>query len=206
MSAVSRHRRCCYLPGMGGMIRWHRRGRLARTGNRAGDGQDQAEGEGRCSVGLHGRTSLQYVSYAIRRIRRVVYDTYYRRPPSVNPSLKPGGVQPMKKSMNRRNPAAQRHDPALMRQADDILATVRTLWKDLLRNPFADAEQSGITGPQITVMACLVTKGPMTLTELSRSLGMSHSTASGIVDRLQHRGLLQRAEDAVDRRRTSIAV
>jgi DNA-binding MarR family transcriptional regulator len=112
----------------------------------------------------------------------------------------------MKTSMNRRKPAAQRHDPALMRQADDILATVRTLWKDLLRNPFADAEQSGITGPQITVMACLVTKGPMTLTELSRSLGMSHSTASGIVDRLQHRGLLRRAEDAVDRRRTSIAV
>lgn len=110
----------------------------------------------------------------------------------------------MKTSVNKRKP--QRHDPALVRQAEDILATVRTLWKDLLRNPFADAEQSGITGPQITVMASLVTKGPMTLTELSRSLGMSHSTASGIVDRLQHRGLLRRTEDAVDRRRTSIAV
>jgi len=112
----------------------------------------------------------------------------------------------MKTSIERRKPAAQRHDPALMRQAEDILATVRTLSKDLFRNPFAEAEQSGITGPQITVMACLVTKGPLTLTELSRSLGMSHSTASGIVDRLQHRGLLRRTEDAVDRRRTSIAV
>jgi MarR family transcriptional regulator, organic hydroperoxide resistance regulator len=55
-------------------------------------------------------------------------------------------------------------------------------------------------------MACLVTRGPMTLTELSRTLGMSHSTASGIVDRLQARGLLDRSEDATDRRRTTIAV
>jgi DNA-binding MarR family transcriptional regulator len=63
-----------------------------------------------------------------------------------------------------------------------------------------------MTGPQITVMACLVSRGPMTLTELSRWLGMSHSSASGIVDRLQVRGLLRRTEGATDRRRTSIEV
>jgi DNA-binding MarR family transcriptional regulator len=63
-----------------------------------------------------------------------------------------------------------------------------------------------MTGPQVTVMACLVSRGPLTLTELSRTLGMSHSTASGIVDRLQSRGLVRRAEDAADRRRTSIEV
>jgi MarR family transcriptional regulator, organic hydroperoxide resistance regulator len=94
----------------------------------------------------------------------------------------------------------------LQREAEQILATVRTLWRDLLRNPHADAEQYGMTGPQVTVMACLVSRGPLTLTELSRTLGMSHSTASGIVDRLQSRGLVRRAEDAADRRRTSIEV
>ncbi len=46
----------------------------------------------------------------------------------------------------------------------------------------------------------------MTLTELSRTLAMSHSSASGIVDRLQARGLVRRTEDANDRRRTSISV
>ncbi len=55
-------------------------------------------------------------------------------------------------------------------------------------------------------MTCLVSRGPMTLTEISTALGMSHSTASGIVDRLQKRGLLRRTRDAKDRRRTSIAV
>ncbi len=63
-----------------------------------------------------------------------------------------------------------------------------------------------MTGPQVTVMACLVSRGPIALTELSRTLGMSHSTASGIVDRLQSRGLVRRTEDAADRRRTSIEV
>jgi len=92
------------------------------------------------------------------------------------------------------------------RDAETILATVRALWKDLNRNPFAEADQHGITGPQITVIACLVRSGPRTLTDLSRTLGMSHSTASGIVDRLESRGLLRRAEDASDRRRTQIQV
>lgn len=87
-----------------------------------------------------------------------------------------------------------------------MLATIRALWKDLFRNPDVDAEEHGITGPQITVMASLVTNGPMTLTELSRTVGMSHSSASGIVDRLQAKGLVRRTEDASDRRRTPIEV
>ena len=99
-----------------------------------------------------------------------------------------------------------RQDPALIAEAEEILAHVRALRRDLLRNPFADAERSGLTGPQVTVMACLVSRGPLTLTELSRELGMSHSTASGIVDRLEVRDLVRRTPDATDRRRTRIAV
>ena len=99
-----------------------------------------------------------------------------------------------------------RQDPALIAEAEEIPSHVRALRRDLLRNPFADAERSGLTGPQVTVMACLVSRGPLTLTELSRELGMSHSTASGIVDRLEARDLVRRTPDATDRRRTRIAV
>ena len=94
----------------------------------------------------------------------------------------------------------------LVHEAETVLATIRLLWRTLLRNPYADAETFGMTGPQVTVMACLVSRGAITLTELSRALGMSHSTASGIVDRLEARGLVRRSEDAADRRRTAIAV
>jgi MarR family transcriptional regulator, organic hydroperoxide resistance regulator len=97
-------------------------------------------------------------------------------------------------------------DPALVRDAEKTLAQIRIVWRDLFRNPLAEAEASGVTGPQVTVMSCLVSRGPMTLTELSVTLGMTHSTASGIVDRLQARGLLRRSPDPVDRRRTRISV
>ena len=97
-------------------------------------------------------------------------------------------------------------DPTLIEEADEMLAHVRALWRALVRNPFGEAEQHGLTGPQVTLMACLVTRGPLTVTELSRTVGMTHSTASGIVDRLQARGLVRRTPDASDRRRTRIAV
>jgi DNA-binding MarR family transcriptional regulator len=58
----------------------------------------------------------------------------------------------------------------------------------------------------VIVMACLANNGPTTLTELSRQLGMGHSTASGIVDRLAARGFVQRTPDPSDRRRTQITV
>jgi DNA-binding MarR family transcriptional regulator len=107
---------------------------------------------------------------------------------------------------NPMSPRSARRSPTLQHEAEEILAIVRTLWKDLLRNATADAEESGMTGPQVTVIACLVRRGAMTLTELSRTLGMSHSSASGIVDRLQNRGLLRRTPHPSDRRRTSIEV
>jgi DNA-binding MarR family transcriptional regulator len=93
-----------------------------------------------------------------------------------------------------------------MRDAEETLAQVRVLWRDLFRNPLAEAAESGLTGPQVTVMTVLVSRGPMTLTELSGTLAMTHSTASGIVDRLQARGLLRRSPDGADRRRTRISV
>jgi DNA-binding MarR family transcriptional regulator len=101
---------------------------------------------------------------------------------------------------------APRRNPALIAEAEEILALVRALRRDLLRNPNEDAEGAGLTGPQVSLMACLVGRGAATLTELSRMLGMNHSTASGIVDRLQSRGLVRRTQDPADQRRTRIIV
>jgi DNA-binding MarR family transcriptional regulator len=95
---------------------------------------------------------------------------------------------------------------SLAAEAEEILGLLRALRRDLARNPFADAERSGLTGPQVTAMTCLVTRGPLTLTELSRAMGTSHSTASGIIDRLEARGLVRRTPDAADRRRTRLVV
>ncbi len=46
----------------------------------------------------------------------------------------------------------------------------------------------------------------MSLKELSGAVGMAHSTVSGIVDRLEKRGMLERQADADDRRFTKILI
>lgn len=105
-----------------------------------------------------------------------------------------------------KSPAARPRDSGLAREVEETLTAIRVLWRDLFRNPFAEAEASGLTGPQVRLVATVVRSGPISLTELSQTLGVSHSTASGIVDRLEARGLLRRTPDAADRRRTTIAL
>lgn len=98
-------------------------------------------------------------------------------------------------------------NPAITAEAEEIVAEIRALRRELLRNPPSEeGEAAGVTGPQRSVIACLVARGPMTLTEISRTLRMGQSTASGIVDRLHSRGFVWRTEDPTDRRRTRITV
>ena len=96
-------------------------------------------------------------------------------------------------------------DP-LHEQAQEIVAHLGALRRELRADPTDDIVRSGLTGPQIACMAHLVRRGPTGLTELSRELGLSHSTASGIVDRLEARGLVERTPDETDGRRRTIAV
>ncbi len=112
----------------------------------------------------------------------------------------------MSRKRPRKRASTRRHDPAVIRAAEETLAHIDALRRALFHSPFDEARQAGLTGPQVRLMASLVARGAMTLTELSRALGMSHSTASGIVDRLQARGLVRRSPDARDRRRTTITV
>ncbi|HYW22591.1 MAG TPA: MarR family transcriptional regulator [Terriglobales bacterium] len=92
----------------------------------------------------------------------------------------------------------------LRADAQEIVANLRTLRRLVLRTA-ADIGRSGLTGPQISVQMLLVVNGPMTVGDLGRDLGLCHSTVSGIVDRLEARGLVQRTPDPADRRCTRIA-
>jgi MarR family transcriptional regulator, organic hydroperoxide resistance regulator len=61
-----------------------------------------------------------------------------------------------------------------------------------------------LTGPQRSVMQALVRADGLSLKQLSSQVGLAHSTVSGIVDRLEQRGLVQRETDAADRRVTRV--
>lgn len=59
----------------------------------------------------------------------------------------------------------------------------------------------GITGPQLVCLATLCEEGPLASTELSRRVYVSASTITGIIDRLEQRGCIERRRDDADRRR-----
>jgi len=54
-------------------------------------------------------------------------------------------------------------------------------------------------------MHVAVQSGRASLKDLSKQVGLAHSTVSGIVDRLEKRGLLERETDPADGRTTRIA-
>lgn len=90
------------------------------------------------------------------------------------------------------------------RAISDHLAAIRRLLRESVRAQ-ADAYPVPLTGPQVLALEILVDHGReagegLSLSELSRRMGLAHSTASGIVTRLEQRGLLRRDAHPDDRR------
>ena len=63
----------------------------------------------------------------------------------------------------------------------------------------------GITPGQYAVLYCLWTKGEVTPKEISQSILLEMSTVSGVLDRMQKKGLIQRVVDPNDRRSVRVA-
>lgn len=57
-----------------------------------------------------------------------------------------------------------------------------------------------MTAPQTVVMRVVVQHDGISLKDLSREVSLAHSTVSGIVDRLEKRGMIERRQDAADGR------
>jgi DNA-binding MarR family transcriptional regulator len=61
-------------------------------------------------------------------------------------------------------------------------------------------KEMNLTGPQGMLLGTLAHNGEMKVSDLSESLGLSNSTVSGILDRLENQGLVERIRSKEDRR------
>ena len=94
---------------------------------------------------------------------------------------------------------------AELRQLALELEQQLTAIRQQIRRPVeAEFAKGGLTGPQRAVMQVLVQHGERSLKELTSQVGLAHSTVSGIVDRLEKRGLVERHPNLNDRRYTKI--
>ena len=92
---------------------------------------------------------------------------------------------------------------ALADSIERALHEIRQVLRRPLEEEFARGE---LTGPQRSVMQVVFHSDGLSLKEIGARVGLSHSTLSGIVDRLAARGLLERRVNSTDRRLTSIVV
>ncbi len=92
----------------------------------------------------------------------------------------------------------------LMREAEEVMSAVRVLYRLLCRSFDPEIARSGLTMPQILAMEELTREDGLSLKELSARMSLSHSTVSGIVDRLERRELVGRRPDERDRRYSRI--
>jgi DNA-binding MarR family transcriptional regulator len=98
--------------------------------------------------------------------------------------------------MSRREPLAG--------LAEEVIGHLRATRQALRKPVETEIARGGLTGPQRSVVHALVHSGGMSLKQLSGRVGLAHSTVSGIVDRLEARGLVERHGDAADGRVTRI--
>ncbi|HEV8039387.1 MAG TPA: MarR family transcriptional regulator [Bryobacteraceae bacterium] len=85
----------------------------------------------------------------------------------------------------------------MAQEIDQHLHAVRRTLQQPVEAEFA---RGGLTGPQRSVMQALVKVGGLSVKETSRQVGLAHSTVSGIVDRLERQGLVERQKDKEDHR------
>jgi MarR family transcriptional regulator, organic hydroperoxide resistance regulator len=90
--------------------------------------------------------------------------------------------------------------------AQEVASDLRELARAMRQPIEEEAARAGITLPQQNVMQVLIRSDGLSLKELSKRVGLAHATVSGIVDRLEKRGMVVRRQDTDDRRFTKIMI
>jgi DNA-binding MarR family transcriptional regulator len=108
------------------------------------------------------------------------------------------------------NTASTGHDVSVDASLDELSSLLWETIRGLKQSSPApqelhDAAQRGSLGPRhMPALLAVATAGPLSVSELARRLGLGLSTTSAIVGQLSRAGLLERAEDDADRRRTIV--
>ncbi len=85
-------------------------------------------------------------------------------------------------------------------QVDRIVEAIIYLYTEARRLTKEQAARHGLTGPQLSVVKILEDIGDLSLSELSERINAQNSTVTGIVDRMEREGLVERKRSQDDRR------
>ena len=83
---------------------------------------------------------------------------------------------------------------------EDVIAALRRIIRAIDLHSRFLVSRYGLTNPQLAVLKALSGRRPTAVRELSDAVHLSQATVTGILDRLEKRGLIQRRRSDQDRR------
>ena len=89
---------------------------------------------------------------------------------------------------------------------DLIVAAVRRLMRAIDLQSRRLVDDFGLTGPQLATLQEVARTGPLPASRLARAVHLSNATITGIVSRLEKRGLVTRRRGETDRRTVLVAI
>ncbi|MBF0452386.1 MAG: winged helix-turn-helix transcriptional regulator [Candidatus Magnetomorum sp.] len=93
-----------------------------------------------------------------------------------------------------------KHDAA----SDVVLIELRRIIQSIDLHSRALVKRVGLTGPQLVVLKTLSQEGEVSVGELSKVVSLRQATVTGILERLNKRGLVSRRRSNQDRRRVLV--
>jgi DNA-binding MarR family transcriptional regulator len=88
--------------------------------------------------------------------------------------------------------------------SDAVLIELRRIIQSIDLHSRALVKRFGLTGPQLTVLKTLDGEGEVSVGELSKIVSLRQATVTGILERLEKRGLISRRRSNKDRRRVLV--
>lgn len=88
---------------------------------------------------------------------------------------------------------------------NEVMSALRRIIRAIDLHSRALVQRFGLTGPQLVVLKELLAEAPMPVNELASSVNLSQATVTGILDRLEKKGMIERARSTVDRRKVLVS-
>jgi DNA-binding MarR family transcriptional regulator len=87
---------------------------------------------------------------------------------------------------------------------DSVLIALRKITQSIDLHSRYLVRQFGLTGPQLVILQELSKLGEISVGDLSRAISLSQATVTGILERLENRGLIIRRRGERDKRRVMV--
>ncbi|HEX7008358.1 MAG TPA: MarR family transcriptional regulator [Phycisphaeraceae bacterium] len=87
---------------------------------------------------------------------------------------------------------------------DDVLTALRRIIRAIDLHSCALVQRCGLTGPQLVLLHALAKRGEVSVGELAEAVSLGQATVTGILDRLERRGLAARRRSEEDKRRVLV--